>query len=263
MDDGPVTQREQRVRPVAADHTMVLHHPSGQTIKEHSHPAWNLVIPQAGRLTWTAGRGAGQCAAGAVFPPQVAHRTSSAAAHASVFIDPWHLGLGPGSGRPIALEGDTVRHLRAHWSPDQISDPDQSARETVALLRRRHLLPAAVSIDPRVAAAVRVLATAESVADIAAGVGLSPSRLRALIHAQTGTPPTRLRMWQRLRAAILSLPATPIALAAIDAGFADQAHLTRTATRLLGQTPGDLAHLLGNSQRRRHHHDNAALAAAA
>jgi methylphosphotriester-DNA--protein-cysteine methyltransferase len=70
-------------------------------------------------------------------------------------------------------------------------------------------------------------------------------------------------MWQRLRAAILSLPAKPIALAAIDAGFADQAHLTRTAVRLLGQTPGDLARLLGSGQSRRHTDNEAALAVAA
>jgi AraC-like DNA-binding protein len=36
---------------------------------------------------------------------------------------------------------------------------------------------------------------------------------------------------------MLSMTDNPIALAAADAGFADQAHLTRTANRLLGQTP--------------------------
>jgi AraC-like DNA-binding protein len=43
----------------------------------------------------------------------------------------------------------------------------------------------------------------------------------------------------------------PIALAAVDAGFADQAHLTRTATRLIGRTPGDLALMLQASGARR------------
>jgi AraC-like DNA-binding protein len=43
---------------------------------------------------------------------------------------------------------------------------------------------------------------------------------------------------------MLSLPDTPIALAAADAGFADQAHLTRTTTRLVGRTPGELARTL-------------------
>jgi AraC-like DNA-binding protein len=180
-----------------------------------------------------------------------------------VFIDSWHLGLGPGSGRPIALDVPTVVRLRALWIPDRVGDPDGCARETVALLRRRQVLPAAVPIDPRAAAALRDLTAVESMAGIAAAVGLSPSRLRALIHAQTGTSPARLRMWQRLQMAILSLAAKPIALAAIDAGFADQAHLTRTTTRLLGQTPGDLARLLGGGRSRRHDHGAPALSAAA
>jgi AraC-like DNA-binding protein len=262
VKDSPVPEGKQVVRPVASDHTMVFHHPGGQT-KAHSHPAWNVVVPLAGQINWSADRGPGRRAAGAVFPPHVAYRTSSAARHASVFVDQCHLGLGPGSGRPIALDADTVLRLRATWSPDQVSSPEESARETVVLLRGRDLLPAPVSIDPRVAAALRGLASADSIADIAAVVGLSPSRLRALVHAHTGTSAMHLRMWQRLRAAILSLPAKPIALAAIDAGFADQAHLTRTAVRLLGQTPGDLARLLGSGQGRRHTAYEAALAVAA
>ncbi|HEX6325610.1 MAG TPA: helix-turn-helix domain-containing protein [Jiangellaceae bacterium] len=263
MQVNPVIEGNQLDRPAAVNHTLVLHHAEGQTIRAHSHPAWNVVVPLAGQINWSADRGPGRRAAGAVFPPNVAYRSGSGARHSSVFIDPWHLGLGPGSGRPIALDVDSVRHLRAIWSPDQVADPDESARATVVLLRRRDLLPAPVAIDPRVVAALRDLASAESVADIAAAVGLSPSRLRALVQVQTGTSPTHLRRWQRLRTAILSLPAKPIALAAIDAGFADQAHLTRTAVRLLGQTPGELARLLGNGQRRRHADVGPALAAAA
>ena len=250
-----MTQQERDVGQAAALHTMVFHYPEGQTIKEHVAPAWNVVIPVAGHINWRAGRGHGQGVAGAVFPPQIAHHTSSAARHTSVFIDPWHFGLGPGSGRPIALDDPTVLQLRALWALDQVGDSEEPARETVAILRRCDLLPAAVSVDPRVAAALRNLAAAESLADIALAVGLSPSRLRALFHAYTGTPPARLRMWQRLRVAIASLSAKPIALAAIDAGFADQAHLTRTATRLLGQTPADLAPVLLSG--RSHRHDDA------
>jgi AraC-like DNA-binding protein len=79
----------------------------------------------------------------------------------------------------------------------------------------------------------------------------------------TGSAPARLRMWQRLRAAIVSLPVKPIALAAFDAGFADQAHLTRTATQLIGQTPGDLIRTLGGLKDRRRSHRTAALTTAA
>ena len=99
---------------------------------------------------------------------------------------------------------------------------------------------------------MRDLDIADGVARAAADVGLSPSRLRALVHDLTGTSPARLRMWRRLRIAMLGLVDKPIALAAADAGFADQAHLTRAATRLIGQTPGDLARMLqGPGGRRR------------
>lgn len=252
------------VRLRAGVHTMVLHHPAGQTVREHAHPAWNIAIPRAaGHLTWGTGQGPARRAAGVIFPPQVAHRVSGAAGHVSVFIDAWSLGLGPGHGRAIPLDPCTVEHLRALWSPHDAGDPDQRARQSVVFLRRRDLLPPAVAIDPRVAAALRDLAAAECVEQVAAAVGLSASRLRALIHDQTGTPPARLRTWQRLRAAILSLPAKPIALAACDAGFADQAHLTRTATRLVGQTPGNLARTLANAPNPRHYHRTPGLATAA
>jgi AraC-like DNA-binding protein len=243
------------VRLRAGVNTMVLDHPAGQAVREHAHPGWNIAIPRAaGQIGWWTGQGPAWRAAGVIFPPQVAHRVYSGGGHVSVFIDAWYLGLGPGHGRAIPLDHATVEHLRALWSPGDAGDPDRRARQSVALLRRRDLLPPAVAIDPRVRAALPDLAAADCVHQVAAAVGLSPSRLRALIHNQIGTQPARLRMWQRLRTAILSLPAKPIALAACDAGFADQAHLTRTATRLVGQTPGDLARSLAGAPHRHHHH---------
>jgi AraC-like DNA-binding protein len=228
---------------------MVIHHSGVQEIKEHAHPAWNLVIPWAGHILLEAGKGPTRHAAGAILPPQVRHPASTVD-HISVFIDPWFLGLGPGPGRAIPLDRHTVEHIRASWYPADGSDPDERATKTVALLRRRRQLPRAVSIDPRVAAAVTELAAAKCIDDVAASVRLSPSRLRALINDQIGTTPVQLRMWLRLRAAIVSLRATPIAVAACEAGFADQAHLTRIAVRLVGQTPGDLARVLRSRDQR-------------
>jgi AraC-like DNA-binding protein len=228
----------------AGTHTLVVHYGADQSTKEHSHPAWTVLIPRAGRISWRNGQGLIRHPEGVILPPHVAHSAGSATGHASVFIDPWFLGLGSGHRRAIALDLPTVERVRGQWFPSDTWDPDERARETVARLRRAGMLPQAVSIDPRVAAALHDLAAAERIDDVAASVRLSSSRLRALIHDQAGTPPARLRMWQRLRAAIVSLPAKPIALAACDAGFADQAHLTRTAVRLVGQTPGELVRLL-------------------
>jgi AraC-like DNA-binding protein len=247
----------------AGTHTLVVHYGADQSTKEHSHPAWTVLIPRAGRISWRNGQGLIRHPEGVILPPHVAHSAGSATGHASVFIDPWFLGLGSGHRRAIALDLPTVERVRGQWFPSDTWDPDERARETVARLRRAGMLPQAVSIDPRVAAALHDLAAAERIDDVAASVRLSSSRLRALIHDQAGTPPARLRMWQRLRAAIVSLPAKPIALAACDAGFADQAHLTRTAVRLVGQTPGELVRLLSCAPDRGDDDGTSAWAAAA
>jgi DNA-binding CsgD family transcriptional regulator len=208
-----------------------------------------MLLPLSGHIEWWTGRCPGRCGDGVIFPPWIAYLASSTVGHISVFIDPWFQELGPGRHDPIVLDHPTARHLRALWSKNDLADLDEDARETVAYLRRQGVLPPAVPIDPRVAAALQDLPAADCVDHLAARVGLSPSRLRALIHDLTGVPPSRLRLWRRLRIAIASLPDKPIALAAADAGFADQAHLTRTATRLVGQTPGELARVLVATQR--------------
>jgi AraC-like DNA-binding protein len=241
--NGRAFGRAERVPLRAGAHTVVFHHVGGQTTKEHAHPGWNVVIPRAGHIRWNAG----ERAAGVVFPPQVTRQTR-VGDHVSVFIDAWYLGLGTGPGRSIPLDRDTVECVRALWFPADGRNPDELAGETVIFLRQLDKLPRPAAIDPRVEAALTELASAERINDVAASVRLSPSRLRALICDQIGTPPARLRMWLRLRAAILSFPNRPIALAAFDAGFADQAHLTRTATQLVGQTPGEIARRCAPSQ---------------
>ncbi|MGW5685696.1 helix-turn-helix domain-containing protein [Nonomuraea sp. NPDC003754] len=76
---------------------------------------------------------------------------------------------------------------------------------------------------------------------IAAEVGLSVPRLRALVRASVGIPLVRLRQWARLRAAVAQLARSSVASAAATAGFADQAHLARTARAMLGRTPVSLS----------------------
>ena len=224
-------------RLLAGSHTMVLHDPGGGVGSRHAHPAWTILVPLAGYIEWWTGQCPGWRTAGVIFPPRVAYRATSAVGHIAVFIDPWFQGLGPGRHAAVPLDPATVEHLRAVWSRVDVADLDEITRQTVTYLRRRDLLPPALPIDPRVAAALRSLPAAERIDHVAVGVGMSPSRLRTLVHDLTGTSPARLRTWQRLRTAMFSLTDKPIALAAADAGFADQAHLTRTANRLLGQTP--------------------------
>ncbi|WP_280382553.1 helix-turn-helix domain-containing protein [Nocardia wallacei] len=60
------------------------------------------------------------------------------------------------------------------------------------------------------------------------------------MRAEIGVPLASLRRWHRLRHAVMALPGGSVAAAAADAGFADQAHLARTARTMLGRSPTSL-----------------------
>jgi AraC-like DNA-binding protein len=72
-------------------------------------------------------------------------------------------------------------------------------------------------------------------AEIAATVGLSPSRFQHLFTAHIGVPFRRYRAWHRLRAAIREVTrGANYTEAAHAAGFADQAHFARHFRRTFG-----------------------------
>ena len=99
------------------------------------------------------------------------------------------------------------------------------------------------AIDPRLAAALRHLdaqTCGDAVAAAAQASGLSPSRLRALSQVRFGVPFSKLLLWKKVRRACLAMArGADLADAAFDAGFADQAHLTRTMADVIGLTPGE------------------------
>ncbi|PWF46038.1 helix-turn-helix domain-containing protein [Massilia glaciei] len=96
-------------------------------------------------------------------------------------------------------------------------------------------------LDARLAAALQCLAldtSAAAVARAAGAVGLSTSRLRALATQELGIPLAGWVMWRKLERAGRSLSGgASLAEAAFEAGFADQAHFTRTMRKVLGITP--------------------------
>jgi AraC-like DNA-binding protein len=107
-------------------------------------------------------------------------------------------------------------------------------------------LVAGGSRDPAMRAAVRRLgdprARVETLAD---ELGLSQRQLRRRFHAAVGYGPKTLQRVLRFRRFLAQAGATEepeLARIALDAGYADQAHLTREAVRLGGVTP---ARLLG------------------
>jgi len=115
--------------------------------------------------------------------------------------------------------------------------------EVARVLAPGELAP--VVLDPRVVAVQRALrsspAHAPDRSEAARMAGLSDSRFSHLFREQVGTSYQRYRLWVRARAAIEALVAgESITRAALDAGFSDHAHLTRTMRRLVGQPPSYL-----------------------
>ena len=78
-----------------------------------------------------------------------------------------------------------------------------------------------------------------SLRELAAVVDLHPAYLVRAFHASTGFPPHAYQLQRRLSLAKgLLASGTAIPVAAIEAGFVDQSHLTRHFRRALGVTPG-------------------------
>jgi AraC-like DNA-binding protein len=100
--------------------------------------------------------------------------------------------------------------------------------------------------DPLVQAAVRYLARPGAQADQAASdLGVSERQLRRRCLATVGYGPAMLRRVLRFRRFVSALDAAggraDLGLLAAEAGYADQAHLTRESGRLGGLTPAALA----------------------
>ena len=79
----------------------------------------------------------------------------------------------------------------------------------------------------------------ESPAALARELALSPSRLREIVKAGFGVPPSKLLQWLQLLASAEALATTDrLCDAAAAGGFSDQAHFTRRLRQWFGVTPG-------------------------
>ncbi len=98
------------------------------------------------------------------------------------------------------------------------------------------------ALDPRVAQALSWarahLSEDPTLATMAARAGLSTERFRHLFRIEVGTPLRRWLRWARLRRAVeLALAGASLTSAAHEAGFSDQAHLSRTFSGMFGLSP--------------------------
>ena len=99
--------------------------------------------------------------------------------------------------------------------------------------------------DPRVLAAVEYIRQRVDqtvlLSEVAKAANLSPGRFRHLFVEQTGMPLRTYLLWRRLLYVwTLLMQGETLSSAAHSAGFADSAHLSRTARSMFGLAPSAL-----------------------
>jgi AraC-like DNA-binding protein len=155
------------------------------------------------------------------------------------------LGLPTHTLLDLVLGADELWGDRAHALQERVALAS-SGREAAAHLERAvtERLADAPGPDPVVAEAVRRLMSRRraDVGSMAASLFISERQLRRRFEAATGLTPTRLHRMLRFQR-FLALawtrehPSTQVAQLALEAGYADQAHLSRDAAALEGRPP--------------------------
>jgi AraC-like DNA-binding protein len=229
---------------------------STATTSTHIHHAIQitLVLEGSARLrtpsdaTWTEYQGA-------VVPSHLHHTFSTSdAVTAIIFVEPetpeGHALLDRFGSDGIRSIPEALHREAAATMADAYQDLQDDARLISAAQEVTDILTSGVkrrvAVDSRILSAIELIRTRLQnpiVQDeIAEAVFLSPSRFRHLFVEETGMAFRPYVLWLRLQKALECLSAgVPPTSAAIDAGFSDTAHMTRTFSRMFGITPGLLA----------------------
>lgn len=223
-----------------------VHLAAGRRTSIHRVHMLKVLVPLEGELTYTGGR-VGASSAPLVVPADHAHAARCDGVSVCFLVDAerydgrlrtWSRGTAP-----IALEGGTAARMRAlaggvarALATASESDVASMVDEACAVLFAAR--DPAPRIDARVLAAVGALGDdpRPDLGRLAREVGLSPHHLAHRVKAELGVPLSRVLLFRRLlHATRRVLAGAPLAAAARDAGFSDQAHFSRTTRGMLGQ----------------------------
>ena len=227
----------------------------------HTHDTWTLFVVDAGAIRYDLDRterGADPAMV-SILPPYVVHDGRAATTRGYrtrvIYLEPEVIGesrIGPAVDAPV-LPDDQLRNAVARLH-DELHCADESlAAETNLgfLAERIRALLGERSVEaaepPDLAERARAILDARlfehvTMDALAAALGAGPTQVARAFGAAFGIPPHQYVVGRRLDAARdRILDGAPLADVAADAGFYDQAHLTRRFRRFLGTTPGRFA----------------------
>jgi AraC family transcriptional regulator len=240
----------------------------GPSPAPHAHYAIQLVIGVPSGLRVQFGRHAEwQSCAAALIPSKATHTIDVSACDMSavLFIEP-ETPQGKAlaarlQGRMELLDADTVaqpgRRLHDAWRVQGSYDAVQSV--CMQLIQDLSGTVHREPTDARVLAAIEYIRQRVdqpvSLPELASAAHLSPERFRHLFVEETGMPLRTYLLWRRLlHVWTLLMQGETLGAAAHAAGFADSAHLSRTARTMFGLPPSVLRVRGRLGERARDHH---------
>jgi AraC family transcriptional regulator len=223
-------------------------------IAPHSHYAIQLVIGAPTGLRVQFGRnGPWQSCAAALVPSRATHSidVNDCDMSAVLFIEP-ETPEGKAlsarlQGQLELLDADQVavgaKRLERAWRIEKSYDTVKAV--CLQLVQEISRTTFREPSDPRVLAAIEHIRQRVNqpvaLAEVAKAANLSPSRFRHLFVEETGMPLRTYVLWRRLlHVWTLLMQGETLSMAAHAAGFADSAHLSRTARTMFGLPPSAL-----------------------
>lgn len=226
----------------------------GAPISPHSHYAIQLALGTPSGLRVQFGRrGEWQSCAAALVPSGATHSIDVSDCQTSVvlFIEPE---TPEGKALSVRLRGGlelldadmvavAARRLERAWRVEASYDRVQAV--CMQLVQELSRTAPREPSDPRVLAAVEYIRQKVdqplSLPEVAKLANLSPERFRHLFVEETGMPLRTYLLWRRLlHVWRLLTKGDTLSTAAHAAGFADSAHLSRTARTMFGLPPSAL-----------------------
>lgn len=220
-------------------------------VRVHRHHCLQLLLALRGRFTSVVGATTYAHQQSRLFASDVAHACDATACEALVFfVEPTSAFgrallplLAQGDGYTASLPGAFAGQLRAIATRSREVPDVAVVIEVIGAITHRNgcdVLSAKADGDARIAAAIdwveHHLGESFDSAAVARRVGLSGERFRHLFAQHTQMPFRQWVLWRRLRHVLVRVLGDGFTLtdAALDAGFADQAHFCRVFARRFG-----------------------------
>ena len=224
--------------------------PARGVVPTHSHHAVQMVVSLTGTARLKHGDGEWQNYDGVMIAADQPHAYDSNGMNGvMVLVDPesregrW---LRQSSKEPLQpIHPSRVANARALIREFNEHPPDAPGTALfvaeIVKLFGTGIMPSH-TLDERVVKAIDVIqgmdSRVASLDEIAGKVFLSPSRFAHLFSDEVGIPFRRYLLWRRLtRAIMLVSRGSTLSRAALDAGFSDAAHFTRTFYQMFGIPP--------------------------